>query len=79
MAELFRTDVTARPEGSFFGGKHGRSVICPKCGKPALRSAKGIMKGKAWATYAHGFAIRLNRKHEPELEWRNVCRVSEAK
>lgn len=58
-------DVTAKPVGSFFGGKQGLSVECTHCKRPALK-----LPGQV---FAHGFELKLNAFNDPECVWDLPC------
>lgn len=59
-----RIDVTAKPVGSFFGGKQGLSVECTHCERPSLK-----LRGE----FMHGFELKLNQFNEPECVWDLPC------
>lgn len=64
-----RYDITAKPVGSFFGGKQGLSVACLVCGSPALL----ISTSGNETSYAHSFELSLNRHNEPTCTWVKRC------
>jgi hypothetical protein len=67
VATLYAIDVAARPLGRAYGGKHGVSVACPLCNRPALIFKKGKTQGRAWVDYAHRLSFELNSHNEPVM------------
>jgi hypothetical protein len=57
-------DVTLRPAGSFYGGKPGRSCVCPYCGLPGLKIGR---------LYAHSIAFDLDAANEPVCTYGSRC------
>jgi hypothetical protein len=72
---LYSIDITARPIGTFFGGKrkNSHSVECPACTRPALLLKHAIKGGLDHYTYTHHLAFSLNAKNEPVCEYGAAC------
>jgi hypothetical protein len=66
-------DFTKRPVGSYFGGKHPRSVACEKCGLPGLFVGTQSRGAQRIRVFVHHATMHLNERHEPVLDYGPEC------
>lgn len=71
---VFTIDVASRPVGQLYGGRHGQSIECPICKRPALVYKRGRTAGVFWIEYAHRLAFDLDSHNEPVMHASEICR-----
>jgi hypothetical protein len=75
---VHKTDVTARPLGSYFGGDvrlGTHSVACPNCGRPALLRKISKRGPQELCLYAHTLLLRCDERKLTGVEDATGCTV----
>lgn len=72
----YSIDLGKREVGLPIGGKYGRTIECPRCGRGAvfMRKYWSQRDQRIYCEYAHVLSFDLNRRNEPVMRAGDLCR-----